>query len=114
MKCTYINPTIQQCENCPLPDCVRDEKQDHNEYCREWNRNHPERLRATLKRYRASHPEQSRKDRHKNYEKIKDTAEYKQKKHDYYMGRKNTPEYKALKKENNRRYRERLRERQAG
>jgi hypothetical protein len=25
MKCPYINPTIQQCTNCPLPDCVRDE-----------------------------------------------------------------------------------------
>lgn len=25
MKCPYNNPTISQCENCPLPDCVNDE-----------------------------------------------------------------------------------------
>lgn len=25
MKCSYINPTIQQCENCPMPDCVNDD-----------------------------------------------------------------------------------------
>jgi hypothetical protein len=25
MKCPYINPTIAQCENCPLPDCFNDE-----------------------------------------------------------------------------------------
>lgn len=24
MKCPYINPTIQQCMTCPLPDCVKD------------------------------------------------------------------------------------------
>ena len=25
MKCPYINPTPEQCFNCPLPDCVNDD-----------------------------------------------------------------------------------------
>jgi hypothetical protein len=34
MTCPYINPSIQQCENCPLPDCDRDEHQDDREKCK--------------------------------------------------------------------------------
>lgn len=36
MKCPYINPTIQQCEKCYLPDCVRDERQDDREKCKRY------------------------------------------------------------------------------
>jgi hypothetical protein len=25
MNCPYINPTVQQCENCPYPDCINDD-----------------------------------------------------------------------------------------
>lgn len=25
MKCPYINPTVQQCMNCPYPDCIKDD-----------------------------------------------------------------------------------------
>jgi hypothetical protein len=115
MKCPYINPTVSQCEQCPFPDdCVRDEKQDHNDYNREWNHNHPDRVRATLNRYKIAHPDRNKQDCIKYYNKIKDTMEYKDKKHEYYMSRKDTPEYRASKKESNRRYLERLRERQAG
>lgn len=34
MNCPYSNPTIQQCEKCPLDDCYRDEKQDDREKCK--------------------------------------------------------------------------------
>lgn len=84
MKCQYIKPTIAQCQNCTFDDCIRDERQDDNEWHREWIKNHPEQRRAIRSRYWHSHKELERAHKKAYYERLKQDpvrlAEYRKKK----------------------------------
>jgi hypothetical protein len=44
MTCPYINPSIQQCLNCPLSDCTR-LLTDSAVYSREWRKKNPDKAR---------------------------------------------------------------------
>ena len=57
MTCPYKNPTISQCENCPLPDCTRTETADVNGRIYKWKKANPEKVRAAKRRYYANHRE---------------------------------------------------------
>lgn len=90
MKCPYINPTIAQCENCSLPDCYRDEKEDVNQRAREWRKNNPDKVKAIRQRMYLKNAEREREYQRKKYQIIKDN-----------------PEYKSCKKEYSKKYRQR-------
>jgi hypothetical protein len=79
------------CFNCKFPDCIRDERADINEQKREWARKNPEKRKAIRRRYYLNHREQEM-----TYQK------------NYYSKVKNLPEYKAMKREAQRKYRERV------
>jgi hypothetical protein len=55
MKCPYINPTIQQCENCTFDDCIRGETQDANERASKWIRENPKKRAVIRNKYYAKH-----------------------------------------------------------
>lgn len=63
MKCPYTNPTIQQCENCPLPDCTKNED---SERAIKWIKNNPEKRKIIRRRYYLNH-RQSEINRTKQY-----------------------------------------------
>jgi hypothetical protein len=114
MKCPYANPTIQQCENCTLPDCVREITEDHNNYQSNWCKNNPDKRRAIRYRYYKSHAEKEHTYNRERYQKIKNTPKCKAKQREYYLNQKAKPGFREKKKEQNKQYREKTRERQAG
>ena len=74
MKCPYINPTAQQCLECPLDECVRSLTADVNEQKRLWRQKNPEKYKAIRMRYYHNNLEKERDRRrdyyHRNKEKI--------------------------------------------
>lgn len=103
----------KDCFNCKYDDCIRSERADKAEYNKEWRELNPERFKQAQRRYRSTHKDVVKGCNQRSYDKVKDDPEYKAKSHERYLKRKNSPGYKEWKKENNRRYRESLRERQA-
>jgi hypothetical protein len=56
MKCPYINPTIQQCTNCPIPGgCVKNNTDYQIEQIRKWQKNKPDKVRQYAKNKRANY-----------------------------------------------------------
>lgn len=52
MKCPYINPTIQQCNNCTLPECARTEEQEAYIQVKQWQAKNPEKVKQYQKNKR--------------------------------------------------------------
>lgn len=68
----------KDCFHCPYPDCIRGETQDEAERKAEWRKNHPDRVKEIRRNQYIRHRESEKAYQKKHYNKIKDTAEYKE------------------------------------
>jgi hypothetical protein len=93
VKCPYSNPTIVQCNNCHLPDCVRDEKQDQREQVERWRKDNPERVKEIRHNQYIKNREKEKAYQKQYYQKVKNTSKYKEDRAAYMR------EYRAMKKE---------------
>ncbi len=57
IRCTFDKPTIQNCINCPYPDCIRSDTADTNERIARWRKKNPEKVKVMRRRYYIKHCE---------------------------------------------------------
>jgi hypothetical protein len=120
MKCPYINPTIHQCENCPLPDCINDvvTPEEHKASIERDKKADIILSDDARKRWAQLNPERNRENKHRHYLKNKERYLEQHKlyhqQHREELNRKRKEKYQANREYELARQKAHKRERQAG